>query len=359
MAVPGKGSTRVDADLSFSLEREGRTPITGRLTGADNELVLEVSDPGAFAGAGDAAGIRALAETLAERGVRVRVEHDHTHLVSLGAVRAPWWQRRATGSRRIRLGSLRGAWTAARSRVGDREAVLPSSSTLPPATLWPIAPTFSPRSRRRVTTTHDPGRGGSARLVLEKEAMWGGEKQQVFWLEDGLSIGSHPESGIVLPGTEERHAVLHHDEHDEWVVVAVDGATRVHGARVERQILRTGARIQVGDRTLAFRRDEHADHGRPYYGRVGGELGRQVPQPPRPGPRPAGEWTGSLAVRDPDTGADPGGSTPVGRAVGRVGRPSGSDLLVGELLVDEGVADEHDRDRHDQADAAERAHRRS
>ncbi len=297
----GRGglTTRVDADLSFSLDREGRTPITGRLTGTDNDLVLEVSDPGAFAGAGDAAGIRALAETLAERGVRVRVEHGRTHLVSLGAVRAPWWQRRATGSRRIRLGSLRGAWTAARSRATAQESVLPSAATLPPATLWPIAPTFSPRSRRRVTTTHDPGRGGSARLVIEKGEMWGGEKQRLFWLEDGMTIGSRPGSGIELPGLEDLHATVHHDEHDEWVVVAVAGVTRVHGARVTRQVLRTGARVEVGGHTLAFRRDEHADHGRPHYGRVGGELGRQVPQPPRPSARPGtGEWDGSDAAAD-------------------------------------------------------------
>lgn len=281
-------ATTVDADLSFALEREGSTTVSGRLHGADNRLTLEVSDPGAFAGAGDAAGIEALAELFAERGVVVRVEHDSVHLVTLGDVRSPWWQRRATGSRRIRLGSLRGAWTSARSRVGGREAVLPTSAMFPPRTLWPIAPTFAPRARRHVTTTHDPGRGGSPRLVLEKMNVWGDEKQQVFWLEDGMVIGSGADSGIELPGLADVHARLHHDEDDEWVVVAVDGTTRVHGAPVGRQILRTGARVEVGEHVLAFRRDEHADHGRPYYGRIGGELGRQLPQPPRPSRRENG-----------------------------------------------------------------------
>ncbi len=278
-------TTTVDADLTFALEREGRTSITGRLQGSDNRLTLEVSDPGAFAGAGDAAGITALAESFAERGIRVRVEHDGVHLVTLGAVRAPWWQRRATGSKRIRLGSLRGAWTSARSRVRDPEPLLPTAAMFPPATLWPIAPTFSPRARRQVTTTHDPGRGGSPRLVLEKASVWGGERQPVFWLEDGVTIGSAPGSGIELPGLAALHARLVHDQDDEWVVEAVDGTTRVHGAQVDRQILRTGARVEVGEHVLAFRRDEHADHGRPYYGRVGGELGRQLPQPPRPSGR--------------------------------------------------------------------------
>jgi hypothetical protein len=274
-------TTTVDADLTFSLEREGLAPITGHLRGSANQLTLEVSDPGAFAGAGDAVGIRALAESLAERGVRVRVEHASVHLVSLGAVRAPWWQRRATGSKRIRLGSLRGAWTSARSRVRGATPVLPTSAMLPPATMWPLAPTFAPRARRTVTTTHDPGRGGSPRLVLEKASVWAGEKQPVFWLEDGQTIGSAPDNAIVLPGLEDVHARLVHDEDDEWVVVALAGTTRVHGAAVDRQILRTGARVEVGTHVLAFRRDEHADHGRPYYGRIGGELGRQLPQPPR------------------------------------------------------------------------------
>ena len=291
-------TTTIDADLSFSLERVGSTTITGRLHGSGSALTLDVSDPGAFAGAGDAAGIRALAESLAERGVKVRVQHERVHLVSLGAVRAPWWQRRATGSRRIKLGSLRGAWTSARSRVADREPVLPTSAMFPPTTLWPVAPTFAPRARRHVTTTHDPGRGGGARLVLERADVWGGQRQPVFWLEDGMTIGSRPGSGIELPGLEALHATVHHDEHDEWVVVAAEGLTRVHGALVERQILRTGARVSIGEHHLAFRRDEHADHGRPHYGRVGGELGRQVPQPPRPAPRPnTGEWDG----QDPTT----------------------------------------------------------
>ncbi len=285
--------TTVDADLSFSLERDGDSTITGRLSGSGNNLVLDISDPGAFAGAGDAVGIRALAESLADRGIKVRVEHDRVHLVSLGAVRASWWQRRVTRSRRIKLGSLRGAWTSARSRVAAREPVLPTSAMFPPATLWPIAPTFAPRARRQVTTTHDPGRGGSPRLVLEKADVWAGERQPVYWLEDGMTIGSQSDSDIVLPGLEASHAMLRHDEDDEWVVVAIAGVTRVHGAPVERQILRTGARVTLGEHHLAFRRDEHADHGRPFYGRVGGELGRQLPQPPRPGPRPAtGEWDG-------------------------------------------------------------------
>ena len=276
-------TTLIDADLSFELLREGRDPVHGRLTGRANRLVLEVDDPGAFAGGADADAVRSLARGLAERGVVVRVVHADQHLVTLGAVSAPWWQRRLTRSRRIRLGSLRGAWTSARSRLRAGEGVLPSASMLPPTTLWPPAPTFARRGRRRVTTTHDPGRGGAARLVLLKQAVWQGEQQLVFWLEDDTVVGSGESCSIRLPGLAERHALLTHDEDDEWVIEAVGGPTRVHGQHVDRQVLRTGARVEVGAHVLGYFREEHADHGRPHGGRIGGELGRQLPQQPRGG----------------------------------------------------------------------------
>jgi hypothetical protein len=40
----------------------------------------------------------------------------------------------------------------------------------------------------------------------------------------------------------------------------------------------------LGEWTMSFYREEYADHGRPYGGRIGGELGRQQAQPPRPVP---------------------------------------------------------------------------
>ena len=47
------------------------------------------------------------------------------------------------------------------------------------------------------------------------------------------------------------------------------------------RILRTGALIALGEWRLAFFREEFADHGRPYGGRVGGEFAVQRPQPER------------------------------------------------------------------------------
>jgi hypothetical protein len=56
---------------------------------------------------------------------------------------------------------------------------------------------------------------------------------------------------------------------------------KVNGRPVTEALLRTGARVDVGGHHLAFVREEYADHGRPFGGRIGGELGYQRPQPPR------------------------------------------------------------------------------
>jgi hypothetical protein len=257
--------------------------VHATLRGAGHLLDLEVDDPGAFAGGRDAPAIRALAAALARRGLAVRVVHRGTHLVTFGAVRAPWWQRRATGSRHIRLGSLRGAWTSARSRTRSTAPVLPDRSLAPPTTLWPPAPTFLRRPRRTVTTTHDPARGGGARLVMVPgDEVWPGERQAVFWLSDGVTtIGSEDGCDVRLAGLAALHAEVVHDDDDEFVLVTHHPDTRVNGARVRRQVLRTGTRVRLGPWQLAYFREEYADHGRPYGGRIGGELGHQRPQPPR------------------------------------------------------------------------------
>ena len=273
-------ATYVDADLRFELERPGEASVHGHLTGSRNRLRLEVDDPGAFAGPQDAPVVRSLAAALSARRMTVEVTHDGQHLITLGRVKVSWWQRRVTRSRHIRLGGLRGAWTAARSRVSGTDPVLPAASMLPPPTLWPPAPTFARRDRRRKTTTHDPAHGGGARLVLEKEHLWAGERMPIYWLGLETTIGSGPTCDVRLPGLEPLHAVVRHDTlDDEYVVEPADGATRVHGASAGgRVVLRTGARIDVGPHVLAYFREEFADHGRPHGGRIGGELGRQLPQ---------------------------------------------------------------------------------
>ncbi|VXB17384.1 FHA domain-containing protein [Nocardioides sp. AX2bis] len=270
----------VGADLRFEIGREDGSAVHGRLRGSGNRLELEVDEPGAFAGRADAPAIRTVAETLARYGVVVKVVSGGEHLVSLGAVKAPWWQRRATGSRRIRIGSVRGALTSARSRARAAEPVLPSNDLVPPMPVWPIAPTFQRNPRVGRGGTH--GRGGSPRLVLFKADVVAGERQPIFWLGETTVVGSDPSCDVVLPGLADRQVVIRHSDDDEYVVTTLAGRARVHGAQLDdRVVLRAGARLEVGDHLLVFSRAEHADHGRPFGGRVGGELGRQERQPPR------------------------------------------------------------------------------
>lgn len=274
--------TSIEADLCFRVEDKDGHRIDAHLTGSGQVLTLLVDDPGAFAGAGDAAAVRLVADELAARHLEVRVSDGKKTLVRLGDVRAPWWQRRLTRSRHLRVGSMRGLWTAAQARAGGREPVLPSLLSAPPPTLSPLLPTFGARPRR-VTGTNDPARAGSPRLVQVTDMALPDTRRTIYSLGDSVTIGSAEDCDIRLPGLEPHHCRVDHDEQDEFVAHAVDGVIRIHGARVAEGILRTGTRLEVGDHCLVFAREEYADHGRPYGGRIGGELGHQMPQPRRAG----------------------------------------------------------------------------
>lgn len=288
------GTLEVTADLSFEVEVPGRAPLHGSLSGTGRHLELRVDDPAAFGGRGDSEAVRGVAAALAERGLQVTVVAGDRPLLALGDVRAGWLQRRLTGSRHLRIGGARGAWTGLRARAAaPNEAILPDASLAPPSTLTPLAPTFLRRPRTPVTTTHDPRGGGNPRLVLAPRSdPWPGDEQPVFRLRDTVStIGSAPECDIRLPGLLPVHAEVRHDAADEFVLVHLGRGepVRVNGEPVRQRILRTASRVEIGSWTMTFARDEHADHGRPYGGRIGGELGRQRPQPPRsafrvPGP---------------------------------------------------------------------------
>ncbi len=284
--------THITADLHLDLAVDGEDVAHAHLTGDGPGLRMEVDDPAVFAGRRDTAVIGSLAELMAARGLVVDVVSGPTHLVSMGAVRSSWWQRRLTGSRRIRLGSWRGAVTAARARLRGATPVLPSAAMSPPTTPWPPVPTAG-RSRRAVGTTHDPERGGGARLVLSRQDTWDGERQPLFWLQDVTSIGSDPACDIVLSGLEPRHAIVRHDSEDEYVVHVLAGSASVHGEPADGKLLRTGARLDLGEHHLVFYREEFADHGRPYGGRLGGEAGEQLRQPGRAGGGSAGDWSGA------------------------------------------------------------------
>lgn len=271
---------RVGADLTFEVSAPGRDTVHGNLSGSGNRLLLEIDDPSLFAGTRSSGAGRSIAETMSSHGISVRVVSRGVHVVTAGAVMAPWWQRLATGSSRIRLGSPRGAWMARSALRSDAESLLPDLSGVP-LTPFPIAPTFGRLRRLAIATTHDLGRGGLARLFLLPGARSReGQEQRAFTLLDPLTVvGSAESCDIVLAGLEGRHAEIHQDENDEFILVGAEGAdVRVNGRRGARLLLRTGSRVEIGPWTLAFTRQEHADHGRPHGGRSGGETGYQRPQ---------------------------------------------------------------------------------
>ncbi len=276
----------IDADLEFSVEVPGDQVVTGRLTGSGTDLELEVSDPFVFAGRGDTRAVSGLAGALAARGITVAVVGPRGRLLTLGVRRTSWWQRRLTRSRHVRVEAGAGLLSLAlgRARAG-RAGALPSADLVPPATMWPIAPTLR-RRPRRVTTTHDVSRGGNPRLIMAPGAHpQPGDHQEVFGLNrDVTTIGSDERCDIRLAGLDPVHAEVRHDRRDEFVLVRVGrpADTRVNGRPVDTALLRTASRIDLGGWTLSFFREEHADHGRPYGGRQGGEIGHQRPQPPRP-----------------------------------------------------------------------------
>lgn len=299
MVAPTSPGLAVDAHLDFSVELPGDRSVTGTLRGSGAVLELTVSDPFVFAGRSDARAVRGLAEVLAAQGLSVTVVAPSGPLVTLGAPHTPWWQRWVTGSRHLRIERGAGVWSLARGRARATAGALPSADLVPPATVWPPAPTFL-RRRRRISTTHGPRGGGRPRLIMAPRATpWPGDVQDSFALRDAVTtIGSHENCDIRLPGLEPRHAQVRLDERDEFVLtrLGAQGSTLVNGAPVDSALLRTASRVQLGDATLSFYREEYADHGRPHGGRLGGEIGHQRRQPPRPArgaeaaPDQQGDW---------------------------------------------------------------------
>ncbi|RZI79065.1 MAG: hypothetical protein EOO67_20945, partial [Microbacterium sp.] len=132
---------QIAADLRFSVELPGQTPVSGTVTGSGNRLEVRLSDPAYFAGGRDAGRVRQLAAALAARGITVVVVAGDVVLLEIGATRSPWWQRRVTRSRHLKIVSVRGAVAGAGGRLRRAgTAVLPGRELVPPTTLFPIAP---------------------------------------------------------------------------------------------------------------------------------------------------------------------------------------------------------------------------
>ena len=289
---------RLDIDLSFSEVDPGGdgpvVPFEGTITAAGNEVTVFVSEPARLPGNGrrSLADLTVVADALAARGISVRVVGPDGPILQLGDVRNSRLQRLVTRSPHIRLGSVQAVAPLLLRRNGDRALVFP----VPPTTPFPIAPTVNRVVRRRVTTTHYlPGSGRPRLIFVVGSEYWDGRPPREFDLLPGRTvIGSGPDADLQLPGLAAVHAEVRHEDDDEYVLYDVEPTGGGHatepldaGARPRRgRILRTGARIDLGEWRLAYFREEFADHGRPYGGRVGGELSKQKKQPPRPGSSP-------------------------------------------------------------------------
>ncbi|WP_295779940.1 FHA domain-containing protein [uncultured Microbacterium sp.] len=287
---------RLDIDLAFSEHEEGRDadvpPFEGTITAAGTEVRIVVSDPSRLPGNGrrTLAEMSTVADALASRGISVTLEGPDGPILQLGDVKSGALQRVITGSKHIRLGSVSAVAPLLVRRNGDRTLTFP----VPPETPLPLVPTINRTVRRRVTTTHyTPGSGRPRLIFAVGDSSWDGSRPREFdLLPTKTVIGSGDEADLRLPGLAPVHAEIRHEGDDEYVLYGFDqvggGGARDQGPGRDGggRILRTGARIELGDWRLAYFRAEFADHGRPYGGRQGGEFARQRKQPPRGGSGP-------------------------------------------------------------------------
>ncbi len=285
---------RIDADLSFSLTEPSGEETNGTLRAAGTEVRIQVDSLESVSdqrlpGLGE---VRPFAKSLADQGLTVVVEGPEGPIISLGAVTPASSQRLLTRSPHIRLGKLGVLAPLLKSRRRSRSR---GFSLLPPETPWPLLPTVQRKIVRRITTTHHTRGSGRPRLIfVQDSSSWDGQVPREFNLaKDRVSIGSGESCDLVLPGLDEVHAEIVHNDADEYVLVRHGQVTGSFGPSGS-SVLRTGARLQMGSWRLAYFREEFADHGRPFGGRSGGEFAYQRPQvDPRTG---AIERDGSTGV---------------------------------------------------------------
>ncbi|MEW1708489.1 FHA domain-containing protein [Microbacterium sp. NPDC089190] len=286
---------RLDIDLAFSEQETGDAdspPFEGTVTASGTEVRIVVNDPSRLPGNGrrTLTELSTVADALASRGISVKLEGPDGPILQLGDIKSGALQRVITGSKHIRLGSVAAVAPLLVRRNGDRTLTFP----VPPETPLPLVPTVNRTVRRRVTTTHyTPGSGRPRLIFAVGDSSWDGSRPREFdLLPTKTVIGSGDEADLRLPGLAPVHAEIRHEGDDEYVLYGFDvvggGGARDQGPGRDGggRILRTGARIELGDWRLAYFRAEFADHGRPYGGRQGGEFARQRKQPPRGGSGP-------------------------------------------------------------------------
>jgi hypothetical protein len=270
---------RLDIDLEFSLSGVDSHPaVAGSVTADGTDITVTLRD-GAVKLPDNQSGLalaRAVGAELASLGLTASLTTRHGLVGTAGAVRSPWFQRLITRSPHLKLGSL--AALAALRREGRASGAQPL--TVPPTTLFPIAPTVQRGVRRQATTTHYlPGAGRPRLIFTALSATWDGRAPREFnLLPDVTVIGSADSSDLVLPGLDAVHARIVHDDRDEYVLYVTGNEPHTQPMLLDDRpnagrILRTGALITLGSWRLAFFREEFADHGRPF----GGRDGRKFP----------------------------------------------------------------------------------
>lgn len=278
---------RLDIDLEFSLASVDSYPaVTGSIAADGTDVTVSLRD-GAVALPDSRSGLafaRMLGAELARAGLTVSLTTRHGLVGTAGAVRASWLQRLITRSSNLKLGSLPALIALRREgRASDAQ-----SMALPPTTLFPIAPTVQRRVRRQATTTHYlPGSGRPRLIFTMSSPKWDGRAPREFNLSPDVTvIGSAATADLVLPGLDAVHARIVHDDQDEYVLYVTGDGPHTQpilfdGRPKTGRILRTGALISLGSWRFAFFREEFADHGRPFGGRLGGEFAVQRQQPER------------------------------------------------------------------------------
>lgn len=280
-------AVRLDCDLSFDCSGPaGSTTgadarLSGSVRASGSEVILTVD---ALPGLGGAStrSLRSLSRQLAgvlnHEGLSLRVRTAAGDLLVVGhGVRGGLLTRLITGSSRIKII----AWSGVVGAVRGKALGVPLSSLLPPRTPLPFAPTFQ-RRLHSVRTTHDPAGGGRPRLYFAAPLDYPGEPPRVFSLPPSDAVlGAAPTCQLSLPGLRDQHALIRRTAGDEYTIEpAVVGAdVRVAGALITGPtVLRTGTRVELSGWRMSYFREEFADHGRPYGGRIGGEAGYQRSQ---------------------------------------------------------------------------------
>ncbi|MDH6237675.1 FHA domain-containing protein [Cryobacterium sp. CG_9.6] len=306
-----KSGIKLHIDLAFSLAEPTPTPVessestgaefgdsfgaadvmSGTVTANGSEITVFTSNPELFV-QGRALSLeplRTVAAELASRGLTVSITGPVGVIARLGDVQASVTQRLVTRSPNIVLGAPNALAPLVQARMRGKSR-MSVAIPLPPATVLPIAPTFDRHRRRGVTTTHYSHGSGRPRLIfVVGSENWNGQMPREFDLLPGVTtIGSSPQADLQLPGLKAIHAEIRHDEHDEYRLFAVgdvSGSSRPKEdgrGGSDGQVLRTGSRIEMGPWRMGYFREEFADHGRPFGGRVGGEFAVQKTQAPRP-----------------------------------------------------------------------------